>query len=92
MAKARNNSVFAAPSAAGGLRSPFAVRRSASPSSAFTLIELLVVIGIMVLLAGLVVGLAGPVGDRKAISRTRAELERLALWIDTYKAKTGGGG
>lgn len=55
----------------------------------FSLIEILVVIAIMAVLAGLIVALAGVVGDRKAVSKTEAEVQRLALLIETYRAKTG---
>jgi type II secretory pathway pseudopilin PulG len=58
-------------------------------STAFTLIELLVVIAIMIILAGVIVSLTGVVGDKKAISTTRAEIERLSTLIEVYKLKTG---
>ena len=65
------------------------IRNISRPVAAFTLIELLVVIAIIGILAGLIVGLGGVVGDKKSISRTRAELERLETLIEAYKAKLG---
>lgn len=56
---------------------------------AFTLIELLVVIAIILVLAALVVPLAGFTGDKKAISTTRAEIDRLSTLIEIYKQKNG---
>ncbi len=56
---------------------------------AFTIIELLMVIGIMALVAGLIVGLAGVAGDSKKIKRTEAELAKLVLLIEQYKIKVG---
>jgi type II secretory pathway pseudopilin PulG len=58
-------------------------------TQAFTIIELLVVIAIMIVLAGIIVSLTGVTGDKKAISTTRAEIERLSTLIETYKLKTG---
>lgn len=58
-------------------------------AGAFTLIELLVVIAIIIILAGIIVPLAGVTGDKKAISTTRAEVERLSTLISVYKLKTG---
>jgi prepilin-type N-terminal cleavage/methylation domain-containing protein len=58
-------------------------------SRGFSLIEILVVIAIMAVLAGMIVGLAGVVGDRKAISKTEAEVQRLSLLIETYRSKIG---
>jgi prepilin-type N-terminal cleavage/methylation domain-containing protein len=56
---------------------------------AFTIIELLVVIGIIAVVAGLVVGLAALVGERKRISRAQTERDRLVTIIEGYKAKVG---
>jgi prepilin-type N-terminal cleavage/methylation domain-containing protein len=56
---------------------------------AFTLIEILVVIAIMAVLAGLIVGLAGVTGDKKAISKTQAEVQKIALLIEVYRSKIG---
>lgn len=66
------------------------VRSADRPSSAaFTLIELLAVISIIAVLAGLLVGLAPQAAARMKESRTRAELERLVMAIEAYKAKHG---
>lgn len=60
-----------------------------SPARAFSLIEVLVVIAIIVVVAGLVVGLSTAATDRKNISRAQAERDRLVMWIESYKAKLG---
>lgn len=67
------------------------VNRATTPPSSrgFTLIELLVVMAIIALLAGMIVALVGVTGDKKAISSTRAEIERLSTLIQVYKLKTG---
>lgn len=56
---------------------------------AFTLLELLIVIAIMVVVAGLVVGLAGVAGEKQKLSRARAEGDRIAMMIETYRLKLG---
>jgi type II secretory pathway pseudopilin PulG len=58
-------------------------------SRAFTIMELLVVIGIMILVAGLVVGLAGVASKRKKISLANAERDRLVMLIESSRAKIG---
>jgi prepilin-type N-terminal cleavage/methylation domain-containing protein len=65
------------------------VCRPPAARNAFTIVEILVVIAIMVILAGLIVGLAGPVQDKKVITRTQAQINQLVTLIDTYKARTG---
>jgi len=64
-------------------------RRPHSSFRAFTLIELLVVIAIIAVVAGLVVGLAGVVGEKKKISRALVERDKLVLLIESYKSKVG---
>jgi hypothetical protein len=51
--------------------------------------ELLVVIGIMVLVAGLIVGLAGVTGKRKKMSVAQTERDRLVMLIEAYRSKIG---
>jgi prepilin-type N-terminal cleavage/methylation domain-containing protein len=58
-------------------------------ASAFSLIELLVVIAIIVVVAGLVVGLSAAASDRKNISRTQVERDRLVTLIENYKSRLG---
>ncbi len=65
------------------------VGRPAFGRSAFTIVEILVVIAIMVILAALVVGLAGPVQDKKVVTRTQTQINQLVTLIDTYKARLG---
>lgn len=55
----------------------------------FTLVEMLVVIAIIGLLAGMIVPLAGLATKKRNLARARAEVDNLALAIDTYKAKKG---
>jgi prepilin-type N-terminal cleavage/methylation domain-containing protein len=55
----------------------------------FTLVEMLVVIAIIGLLAGMIVPLAGLATKKRNLARARAEVDSLALAIDTYKAKKG---
>lgn len=56
---------------------------------AFTIIELLVVIGIIAVVAGLVVGLAGVAGEKSKLSRAQAERDRLVTYINSYQSKLG---
>jgi prepilin-type N-terminal cleavage/methylation domain-containing protein len=56
---------------------------------AFTIVELLVVLAIIVIVAGLVVGLTNVASARKKISRTEVELQKLVTMIEAYKAKVG---
>ena len=56
---------------------------------AMTLLELLVVFAIMVIVAGLVVGLAGVASEKGKISRAQAERDKLVMLIETYRAKVG---
>src|SRR5688572_28232316 len=56
---------------------------------AMTLLELLIVFAIMVIVAGLVVGLAGVASEKGKISRAQAERDKLVMLIETYRAKVG---
>lgn len=78
-----------------GRRSAIRVRRPGIPephssfSSAFTLVELLAVIGIIVLLAGIIIGSA-TYANRKALeSRTRSQLHQITLALEMYKNTVG---
>lgn len=55
----------------------------------FTLVEILVVVGIIAILAGLIVGLAGRAGESKILKRAEAERDQLVMAIENYKAKLG---
>jgi prepilin-type N-terminal cleavage/methylation domain-containing protein len=57
--------------------------------AAFTLIELLVVISIIAVLAGLILGIGGVVGQKKTIARAQAQMHKLEMAIETYKSKMG---
>lgn len=55
----------------------------------FTLIELLTVIAIIVLLAGLVVGISSVVNRSAIESRTKAEIKAMEAALEAYKADYG---
>jgi type II secretion system protein G len=55
----------------------------------FTLIELLVVITIIGILAGLVLGTAGYVQKKSALSRAEAEIAALSTALESYRAEYG---
>jgi prepilin-type N-terminal cleavage/methylation domain-containing protein len=57
--------------------------------SGFTLIELLAVIGIIGVLAGFLLVVAGPVKKKQYIYNTQAEMAKLETAIDNYKAAYG---
>ncbi|MGO8838902.1 MAG: type II secretion system protein [Limisphaerales bacterium] len=56
---------------------------------AFTLVELLVVMGIIGVLAGMLLAVAGAVKKRQYIYNTQAEMEKLVTAIENYKAAYG---
>jgi len=60
-----------------------------SPRWAFTLIELLTVIGIIGVIAGLILVVAGPVKKRQYIYTTQTEMAQLETAIERYKAAYG---
>jgi prepilin-type N-terminal cleavage/methylation domain-containing protein len=57
--------------------------------NAFTLIELLTVIGIIGVIAGFVLVVAGPVKKKQYVYNARAEMARLETAINNYKAAYG---
>ena len=57
--------------------------------SGFTLIELLVVIGIIGVIAGFVLVVAGPVKKKQYVYNARAEMAQLETAIERYKAAYG---
>ena len=60
-----------------------------SRSSAFSLIELLIVISIIIVLAGLVIGVAGYAQKKAARSRGEAEVLAMSAALEGYKADNG---
>ena len=56
---------------------------------AFTLIELLVVIAIIALLAAMVFPITGAVNRAKIKAKSRAELNNVVTYIESYKVKLG---
>lgn len=62
---------------------------SRSVQLSFTLIELLVVISIIAVLAGLIVGIASTVNQKKTIARAQAQMHKLQTAIEAYKSKLG---
>ena len=61
--------------------------RSGRP--AFTLIELMAVITIIVILAALVIGSLGYVGDKQARSKAKVQIELLSKALEDYKLDNG---
>ena len=57
--------------------------------SGFTLVELLMVIMIIAVLAGLVIGTASYANKKAAISQVMADIERIKIALDNYKATYG---
>jgi prepilin-type N-terminal cleavage/methylation domain-containing protein len=77
-------------------RPPTAAPRRRAPAlrslgeGGFTLIELLTVIAIIVLLAGLVVGISSYANRHAVESRTKAEIAAICSALENYKADYGG--
>jgi prepilin-type N-terminal cleavage/methylation domain-containing protein len=59
------------------------------PQSAFTLLEMMVVVAIIVVLAGLVVGVAGYATKRSAQARATGEIKMLESGCENYKSDNG---
>jgi len=59
------------------------------PRRAFTLLELLAVISIIAVLAAFLLAGAGAFNKRQKINRTQAEMAKLELALDNYKAAYG---
>jgi prepilin-type N-terminal cleavage/methylation domain-containing protein len=68
---------------------PFARRIQPGRPAAFTLIEMLMVIGIIALLAALLVGATSHLGETKARSLVKTELENVKTAIEAYHKKYG---
>lgn len=65
------------------------VTKRIGKGSGFTLIELLMVIAVMGILAGLTIGVIGPVSNSRKRKGMEADLKRLVTAIENYKAKFG---
>ncbi|MCB1070746.1 MAG: type II secretion system protein GspG [Verrucomicrobia bacterium] len=55
----------------------------------FTLVELLVVMSIIGILVGLTIGIAGLAGRKSADAQAIAEIQRLSMALDQYRAEYG---
>ena len=69
---------------------PFARQgRVYTRTGAFTLIELLTVIAIILVLAGLLLGIAGNANYKSSMSRASAEIQAMSTALESYKADNG---
>ena len=59
------------------------------PSRGFTLIELLIVMGVILILAGIVVGVQRSVFFQQSQARAKSDLQTIALALETFKQKYG---
>src|SRR5882724_2664104 len=57
--------------------------------NAFTLIELIVVVGIIIVLAGLVLGTVGYARKKGALARAETEIAAMSAALENYKADNG---
>ena len=57
--------------------------------SPFTLVELLAVIAIIIILVGMVIGLAGIAREKAAESKTKMKMKNLELLLEKYKDERG---
>ncbi len=60
-----------------------------SPASAFTLLEMLTVLAIIVILSGIVLGVAGYAQKKSALSRATGEVAMLGSACESYKSDNG---
>ncbi|MEO6788280.1 MAG: type II secretion system protein [Chthoniobacteraceae bacterium] len=60
-----------------------------SPASAFTLLEMLTVLAIIVILSGIVLGVAGYAQKKAALSRANGEIAMIASACESYKSDNG---
>lgn len=63
--------------------------RTQPPRAGFTIIELLIVMGIIIVLAGLILGTSGYVQKKGARSRAEAEIAAMSAALESYKADNG---
>jgi general secretion pathway protein G len=61
-----------------------------SSKRAFTLVEILVVIAIIAILAGMTLGVGGPMMDKAKRSRAQGEIAALETALERYKIDNGG--
>jgi prepilin-type N-terminal cleavage/methylation domain-containing protein len=67
----------------------FNLRPLARLKQGFTLVELLTVIAIIGVLAAIVVGIAGAVGNQQSEARARADMVAISLALETFKKTYG---
>jgi len=60
-----------------------------APHAAFTLIEMVTVVAVMIILAGLVIGIAGFVQRKSAVEVATTRLKNYALQIEAYRVDNG---
>ena len=63
--------------------------RALPRTEAFTIIELLIVMAIIIILAGLVLGISGYAHEKGARSRAEAEIAAMSAALESYKADNG---
>ncbi len=61
-----------------------------SSTQGFTLVEILTVIVIILIIAAMVVGLAGPAQKRAALAKAHAEIKSFSTACESYKSDFGG--
>jgi general secretion pathway protein G len=75
--------------AKGETHSPIPKTRALRRAAAFTLIELLVVMAIIIILAGLVLGISSYAFDKGRRSRAETEIAAMSAALESYKADNG---
>jgi len=73
----------------GEVPKPAREARALPRAEAFTLIELLIVMAIIIILGGLVLGIAGYAHEKGARSRAEAEIAAMSAALESYKADNG---
>ncbi len=61
----------------------------AKRAAGFSLVEVLVALAVVAILAGLIIGLAGSIGQRSAAARTEGELAALAQALERFRSLHG---
>ncbi len=60
-----------------------------STQHVFTLVEMLTVIGVIVVLAGMTLGVVGYINTKAAMNKTEANIKKLEIALEMYKKSTG---